>query len=293
MNHQASMDSLKAHEIPGRVTIFSGKGGLPAVKVLAADAEAEIYQNGAHIALYQAKGCDPLLFLSGRSHFTPGQPIRGGVPIIFPWFGARDGHPAHGTARLSQWDLTESIELPDGSIRVSFHLPDSQPLAVDFTVIVGSSLVMELAVSNHGENDATFETCLHTYFEVGDIHQVEVVGLKGATYIDSLTGETHVDPDDILRFTSETDRLYQNTDSTVEILDPTMKRRITVAKSGSLSTVVWNPWIAKSQRMPDFGDDEWPRMLCVESGNVKADAITLEPGGRSQLKVELASSPLA
>ena len=287
------MDASQNHQIPDKVIRFSGNGGLPAVKIIAAAAEAEIYQNGGHIALYQAKGCDPLLFLSGKSHFTAGQPIRGGVPVIFPWFGGRDGHPAHGTARLSQWDLTESIELPDGSIRVSFHLPDSHPLAVDFTVIVGPSLVMELTVSNHGECDATFETCLHTYFEVGDIHQVEVIGLKGASYLDSLTGETHVDPDESLRFTAETDRLYQNTEATVEILDPTRKRRITVAKSGSLSTVVWNPWIAKAQRMPDFGDDEWPRMLCVESGNVKANAVTLEPGGRSQLKVELTSVPLA
>lgn len=287
------MDASQNHQIPDKVVRFAGNGGLPAVKVLAADAEAEIYQNGAHVAFYQAKGSDPLLFLSGKSHFTPGQPIRGGVPVIFPWFGGREGHPAHGTARLSQWDLTESIELPDGSIRVSFHLPDGGPLAVDFSVIVGPSLVMELVVSNHGEAEATFETCLHTYFAVGDIHQVEVTGLKGASYLDSLTGETHLEAQDAIRFTAETDRLYQNTDATVEILDPSMKRRITVAKSGSLSTVVWNPWIAKSQRMPDFGDDEWPHMLCVESGNVKADAITLEPGERSLLRVELTSSPLA
>ena len=281
------MDASQNHQIPDKVVRFSGNGGLPAVKIIAAAAEAEIYLNGAHVALYQAKGCDPLLFLSEKSHFTPGQPIRGGVPIIFPWFGGREGHPAHGTARLTQWDLTESIELPDGSIRVSFHLPDSQPLAVDFSVIVGPTLVMELTVSNQGETEATFETCLHTYFQVGDIHQVQVTGLKGASYLDSLTGETHLETEDSIRFTAETDRLYQNTDSTVEILDPTMKRRITVAKSGSLSTVVWNPWIAKSQRMPDFGDDEWPHMLCVESGNVKTNAPTLDPGARSQLKVEL------
>lgn len=280
------------HQIPDKVVCFSGNGGLPAVKIIASTAEAEIYLNGAHLALYQAKGADPLLFLSAASHFTPGQPIRGGVPIIFPWFGGREGHPAHGTARLTQWDLSESIELPDGSIRVSFHLPDSQPLAVDFTVIVGPTLVMELTVSNLGETEATFETCLHTYFQVGDIHQVQVTGLKGASYLDSLTGETHLETDDSIRFTAETDRLYQNTAATVEILDPSLQRRITVAKSGSLSTVVWNPWIAKSQRMPDFGDDEWPHMLCVESGNVKTNALTLEPGSRSQLKVELSCEAL-
>jgi D-hexose-6-phosphate mutarotase len=30
-----------------------------------------------------------------------------------------------------------------------------------------------------------------------------------------------------------------------------------VAKSGSASTVVWNPWQAKAAAMADFGDDEY------------------------------------
>jgi glucose-6-phosphate 1-epimerase len=30
--------------------------------------------------------------------------------------------------------------------------------------------------------------------------------------------------------------------------------------------------------MPDFGDDEWPRMLCVETANVGEPALRLAPG---------------
>ncbi len=287
------MDGSLNHQIPGKVVRFSGKGGLPAVKVITDAAEAEIYLNGAHVTFYQTKGAEPLLFLSEESHFTAGKAIRGGVPIIFPWFGGREGHPAHGTARLTQWDLSESIELPDGAIRVSFHLPENHPLSASFSVIVGATLSMELTVSNQGEADATFENCLHTYFLVGDIRQVEVLGLKGASYAGSVSGETRTDTEETIRFAAETDRLYQNTDATVEIHDPVMKRRITVAKSGSLSTVVWNPWIEKSQRLADFGDEEYLRMLCVESGNIKGDAVTLGPEERQTLKVSITSRPLA
>jgi glucose-6-phosphate 1-epimerase len=30
--------------------------------------------------------------------------------------------------------------------------------------------------------------------------------------------------------------------------------------------------------MPDFGDDEWPQMVCVETCNVFDHAVTLNPG---------------
>ena len=45
--------------------------------------------------------------------------------------------------------------------------------------------------------------------------------------------------------------------------------------------VVWNPWIEKSKRMPDFGDDEYLRMVCVETGNM-ATRIALAPNQQWQ-----------
>jgi D-hexose-6-phosphate mutarotase len=56
--------------------------------------------------------------------------------------------------------------------------------------------------------------------------------------------------------------------------------------------VVWNPWIAKSQQMPDFGNEEYKQMLCVESGNVAKNRIVLPPGRSSVLKVRLSSSAI-
>jgi glucose-6-phosphate 1-epimerase len=79
----------------------------------------------------------------------------------------------------------------------------------------------------------------------------------------------------------------------VTIEDPGWGRRIQIAKSGSRTTVVWNPWIAKAAAMPDFGDDEWPGMLCVETANVGEQAVTLAPGATHVMTttLELDSAP--
>jgi glucose-6-phosphate 1-epimerase len=163
-----------------------------------------------------------------------------------------------------------------------------------FEVFVGHTLDMELTVTNVDDTrPLPLETCLHTYFAVGDIAQTEVRGLRGVKYLDNLEGlREKVETQDAIRFDGEVDRVYVNTTETTEIVDRAWNRIIEVAKSDSLSTVVWNPWIAKAQRMPDYGDDEYLRMVCVESGNVKANALQLQPGQSATLAVAIDSREL-
>src|SRR5207249_3734233 len=139
-----------------------------------------------------------------------------------------------------------------------------------------------------------FENCLHTYFEIGDINHLSITGLKGASYFDKAANFAQkIETSDAIRFASEVDRIYVNTTGTVEILDPRLGRKIRVEKAGSASTVVWNPWVAKAQQMPDFGSEEYERMVCVESGNVSSNKLTLAPGQSSTLTVKLSSESLS
>ncbi len=287
------MESLKRHEIPGHVHIISGQGGLPAIQVESPHGTAEIYLHGAHLTRFRKTGEPPLLFMSRASEFLPDKPIRGGVPLVFPWFGPREGQPMHGVARLADWDLNGAAVLPGGEIRLSLGL--SSPAAWDATLLVtvGASLTIELAVTNTGNADFTFENCLHTYFQIGDVREISITGLQGTRYFDTLIPAECVESAAAIRIAGEVDRIYQDTAATVDIHDPVLGRTIHVGKSGSRSTVVWNPWIAKSQRMPDFGDDEYREMVCVESGNVKEHAVTLAPGASHSLRLEVSSTPLA
>lgn len=293
-------DRLKRFEIPGRVTLLEGNGELTKIEITTDWSTAEIYLHGANVTDFQKKGDAPLLFTSQFSRFTSGQPIRGGIPVIFPWFGAREGSPAHGIARLWEWDLHEAITVPDGGVSLRFSLPDTAesamwpPFSANYVVTVTDALTLELIITNCSpDQNFSFEDCLHTYFAVGDINAVSVTGLKGVSYLDKVENFAQkTETAEALRFTSEVDHIYYDTTGPVEILDPKFRRKIRVEKTGSASTVVWNPWSAKSQQMPDFGNDEYRQMLCVESGNVAKNKLVLAPGKSSVLKVTLSSAPL-
>jgi glucose-6-phosphate 1-epimerase len=282
----------------GRVTFQDGQNELPALEVATRWSTAEIYLHGAHVTRFRKKDEPPLLFMSQVSRFVEDQPIRGGIPVIFPWFGPREGMAQHGFARVKKWDLKEFAPADDGSVSVRFRLPDcpeasSYPaFTVEYVVTVNETLKLELVVTNNSsDEELNFENCLHTYFEVGDSSKITIRGLQGASYQDKTAHfALKKESDPLIHIVSEVDRTYLDTTGPVEILDPVLKRKILVEKSGSLSTVVWNPWIAKSQEMPDFGNEEYERMVCVESGNVASNSIKLAPGKSVTLTVKLSSS---
>lgn len=276
-------------EIPGHVTLTTGRGGLEKILVETPWSTAEIYQHGAHVTHFQKNSESPLFFMSAQSEFAADKPIRGGVPIIFPWFGPREGAPAHGIARTARWDLITTTALSDGAVSLRFRLPNAGSFEVEYLVTVAANLTLELAVTNTGTEAATFETCLHTYFEISAIADVSITGLADVAYLDKVAGCMVTEAAAPIRIAGEVDRVYQDTAAVVVIDDPGNQRKISIAKSGSDSTVVWNPWIEKSKRMADFGDDEYLRMLCVESGNVAKNQISLLPGECTVLRVELSS----
>ncbi|MEI9865139.1 MAG: D-hexose-6-phosphate mutarotase [Limisphaerales bacterium] len=281
------------------VETIEGKNGLPLVKVRTLWSTAEIYLHGAHVTGFQKNGEPPLLFMSAKSLFAPDKAIRGGVPICFPWFGSREGLPAHGFARVTAWELVATDVLPDGGVRVRLRLPEKAGGAnafrgrAEYIVTANEQLTLELQVTNTTAEPLSFEECLHAYFSVGDIDEVAITGLKGVTYLDKTEKNAgKLESGDAIKIVSETDRVFLDTTSTVEIHDAKLGRKIRVGKTNSASTVVWNPWAAKARAMSDFGDEEYKQMVCVEAGNVGQNQITLAPGETSSLKTILSSSPI-
>jgi len=242
------------------------------------EAEAHIYQQGAHVAHFQPRGQKPVLFMSAKSWFLPDKPIRGGVPICFPWFGPAKT-PPHGLARLRDWTIEKTTA---NAMLFSLALP---PFEAKFNVEVDAVLKMALEVRNTGTQPEQFEEALHTYLTVGDIREVTITGLENTDYLDNLTGLSRKNQGpEAIRFTGETDRVYLDTRATCVVSDPVLNRRLIVEKKGSDATVVWNPWIAKAKAMADFGDDEWPYMLCIETANCKQHAVTLAHGATHKME---------
>ena len=299
MTTSASAGKAKPEAL-GRVTFLDGQGELPMLEISTAWSTAAMYLHGAHVTQFKKKDEPPLLFVSQCSRFAEGQSIRGGIPVVFPWFGSREGLGQHGFARVKAWDLKEFTPAPDGSVSVRLRLPDCPEAAgfpaftADYIVTVNQSLTLQLVVTNQSRDaEFTFENCLHTYFDVGDVTAISISGLKGLSYLDKVAGFMEkTETNEALRIASEVDRVYLNATGRVEFLDPRLSRKILVEKQGSASTVVWNPWITKARQMPDFGDEEYERMICVESGNVASNSISLPPGGSSTLAVKLSSETL-
>ena len=289
--------------LPDGARLEKGPGGLERLVLSAREGEAIVYLQGAHIAHFQPQGARPVLWLSSHSRFEAGRPIRGGVPICFPWFGPKAGSPEaplHGFARILPWTIRAVTPGADGSLRAVLDLPASaaarggfpHELSLSLGVAVGRSLRMELTAGNTDAAARTFEAALHSYFAVSDVRQVRVHGLEGTAFVDKTAGMARKPGEDgPIAVAVETDRVYLGTGSAVTIEDQGWKRRVAVHKSGSATTVVWNPWVAKAKAMPDFGDDEWSGMLCVETANAMDDAVTLAPGATHVMTATLSVLP--
>jgi glucose-6-phosphate 1-epimerase len=295
--------ALRRFEIPHLVTVEKTSTGLHVLLIRSPEAQADIFLHGAHVTHFQPDGSAPVLFLSEASHFEPGKPIRGGIPVIFPWFGGLAGQPeapAHGFARTQSWELC-SVTRVENQVEVCLALqatPESRALwphefELHARIRVGKQLRWELEVYNPSTISWSFEEALHTYFAVNDVQQVRVKGLAETEYLDKTDAFSRNRQDaEPIGIHGETDRIYIDTLSTCVVEDPAATRALTVSKSGSKTTVLWNPWIAKAKAMADFGDEEWPEMLCVETANAGENSLTLGPGERHQMTCTLSAAPL-
>ena len=278
--------ALQRFAVPGSVTIDAGCGGLPRVSISTPLCRGEIYLHGAHVTAWQPAGHAPVIWMSTQSWFAAGKPIRGGIPLCWPWFGpaAEAGKPAHGLARFADWDLTSVAAEADGTVAVVLRLALTAPASeLILTARFGRRLEVTLDARNTGSAALAIGEALHTYLAVGDVRRVQVRGLAGVAGFDRVAQPIALTAPESITVAAETDLLFNATESAVTVQDAAWNRTLRVAKSGSRSTVVWNPWIAKSAKMPDFGDHEWPGMLCVEAANALTDGYQLAPGASHRL----------
>jgi glucose-6-phosphate 1-epimerase len=290
----AIAESNRRLEIPGAARIVEGNGGLPKVRVTSARAEGEIYLHGAHVTSWKPAGREEVFFVSSESRWEDGRAIRGGIPICFPWFGGKADDPkapAHGFVRTKAWQI-ESIARVGDAVRVSMFTESGEDtkkwwpaeFRAVYRVTFNSELSLELEVTNLGEAPLRFEEALHAYHRVGDIGKVRVRGLDGVRYLDKTDSNREKKQQGDIAIVSETDRVYLDTSAAIELDDPALKRRTRVTKENSRTTVVWNPWVEKAHALSDLADDEWTRMICIETSNVSDYSVTLAPGQQSKMK---------
>lgn len=257
----------------------------PGVEVRHRGGHYAVLDPGAHVLAWTPPGQTPVLWVSPVAVFEPGVAVRGGVPVVFPWFGAGvtgDRKPSHGFARTATWRRSQVADelATNGRLEVHHTLDatgfESEPFTAELvSEFTPTKLTVSLIVTNTGTTDFTYEEALHTYLGVRDVGKISLEGLSGCRYVDKVTGVTNTQQG-LVRLDGETDRIYEHTGDVV-VDDAERGRRILVTKTGSANTVVWNPGQALGARMADVGT-KWRKFVCVEAANVGASAITIAPG---------------
>ena len=284
----AAMNQVR---LPRTAALGPGLGGQPRLLIDAPAGAAEIYLHGATLTSWVPRGGAEVIFTSRQAVFDGSTAIRGGIPLCLPEFGVGingDAVPKHGWARIAPWQLRMVASTDDGGVRALMSVSRDHLTAL-YEVEIGETLRLGLSLRNDGNAPRTVEAAAHTYLSVHDVTASLISGLAGASYSDNLAHsprEAHRVQDGDVKISGPVDRIYDSAEP-VAVTDPGHERTIHVDKRNAPSTIVWNPWSTYSAPLPDMADDEFPTMVCVESGAVREHAPAIEPGASWSMQVTL------
>jgi len=283
-----NIEQLNAdYGIANKVKFVEGEGGFPLVEVSNEYAQAKI-------SVYAGQ-----VFLSSKAYYQSGKAIKGGTPICWPWFGPdpeAKGRASHGFMRNRMWQMRAASSTPDGATKITLGLVDTPETreiwdySFDFAIAitVGKVLTVELITQNTGEQAFSITQALHTYFKIGDLNQVAVLGLNGQEYIDKVDGGQQKTQTGDVTFDGECDRIYLDVPSELVIDDRSLNRKIKVTATNSKTAIVWNPGAEISAKMADLGDQDYKSFVCVETANAANEIIEVGAGQQYVMTAEYA-----
>ncbi|WP_404789411.1 D-hexose-6-phosphate mutarotase [Altericista sp. CCNU0014] len=283
-----------------QLKFFEGKGGFPFIEICNKSAKALISVYSGQVLSFQpASEPEDLLFLSRQAYYQDGKAIKGGIPICWPWFGPDPeglGRSSHGFVRNRLWTVVSTEAIADAETKVILGLSDTaetqsiwpQSFELAIEVTVGNTLTVELVTRNRGDRAFSISQALHTYFKVGDIRQVRVLGLEDGQYLDKVDGGTRKTQQGSIAIDREVDRIYMDVKGELTIDDAALNRQIQIAASGSKTAIVWNPWAEICAGMADLEDDDYRSFVCVETANAANEIVEIPARGEYRLRATYA-----
>ncbi len=274
-------------------------------------ATACVFLQGAQISHYSHSDQPAILWLSPCCDYRAGQPLRGGIPICWPWFGELDKNPApvrqqinsdntpaHGFVRNRDWQLADVSIINPALTRLCLKLDIAAgeealwPFAtqLQLNIEIGNQLKISLEITNRDSRSFHFSAALHSYFALSDITAIHIDGLDDKPFVDSLDHWQQKQQQGPITFTGEVDRIYQQLEDPITLIDPDQQTTITVQAEGSNSAVIWNPWCDKAKTLSQFTDDAYRQMVCIETANALDDCIELAPGNSHCLGANISIS---
>jgi glucose-6-phosphate 1-epimerase len=219
-----------------------------------------------------------LLYLSPLVDVYPDNPIRGGIPLMFPQFGDSGPLRKHGFVRDLQWNLvaeTEDAGVKNLSYALDIKATDFPEWPFDaglkFDVCLSLQMLsIGLSVQNTGAQAFTFTGGFHPYFAISSRKDIMLNGLEGLSFKDSFPGDNAYE----LNSDALVERQYMGN---AEILFYNGSHWLKITASGFDSWMVWNPGSAGATKISDLPDKDWDRFICIEP-IILAEPKTLRPG---------------
>jgi glucose-6-phosphate 1-epimerase len=284
--------------IPEHLSFHEAPGGMAAAVVNNRFASALITLAGAHVMSYRPHGGREVLWTSPSAAWEMSNAMRGGIPVCWPWFALHpidpNGLPIHGVVRTQLFQVLETRVLSSGATLLRLSARDAaqtrelwpHAYQLEVAITVGESLTVEWTARNPGHTGYDYTGALHPYFAVSNVHDLTLRGLEGLDYLDSNDGMKRKTQSDPVTFPAGIDNVYLDTAAEMVIEDPGFQRTLRLRKSGSRTSVVWNPY-TDDAASADVGAGQHRIFVCAEAANAAQDIITVQPGDTASLSLEI------
>ena len=111
--------------VANQIRFFAGPNDFPVAEIVNDLGTAQVALHGAHVMRFTPKGHRPVLWFSDEAIFKDGSALRGGISVIWPWFGA---HPSdknmssHGFVRNHSWQIVAVQTTNGGPSKASLFI---------------------------------------------------------------------------------------------------------------------------------------------------------------------------
>jgi glucose-6-phosphate 1-epimerase len=247
---------------------------------------AKISLYGGQVLAWQPNGQRPVLWLSDANQYQVGKAIRGGIPLCWPWFGAHHNDPEnhsgnHGFARQQMWQI-DTVELLEHHVVVTLKWQGDNmhalfPVACQLiqTLVFGENFSQQLLMSNLSKKDMDYTAALHSYIQVSNPREINIVELSTLEFDDKLTAERH-SPEVFINGEGPVDRVYHRLaeqSQTMQIQDSRLQRTIEITSDNCQQWVFWNPGEFGADTMSDVHENGENEFVCLEPANTQPQKL--------------------
>ena len=295
---QSEYELNKKFSINDQLHFVQKSSGIIVAEITSQFSRVTISTYGAQVLSYLPEGeVEDVLFLSEKAIYGQGKAIRGGIPVCWPCFSDDDSGfelPAHGFARNQVWQVIATKLSEDGSVTISLALGHTDAtmaiwpyeFSLVLEVVINDSLEIVLTTKNLSQESFTITQALHTYFNIRDIDDIEIVGLDKLQYLDKLTDFSEKPQQGHVQVAGEIDRVYLTPPPTVNLMKTGFARDIVITSVGTETLVVWNPGKEITSLLSDVDATAYKNFICIETANAVVDKVLIDAGGHYSISAK-------